>query len=224
VLRIAATAFTLPFLGQSLALLREQYPEVHVALRQRDALETAEALLYDRADIGIGGRGMLGKADIIARPLPSLRFSIAAAQSLAARLSVPPILEELAAFPLLGYAEGSPERQQVDAAFERSGLRPDVALTGDTAFLLSCAETGMGVAVVCGPLRAITQHSPQLAVFDGAELFEDARAWLAVRRGKLLRDFEARLCRSLLPGLDLESFQKDALSRDGKGWEPEFVI
>ena len=224
VLRITATSFVLPLLGSHLAALREQYPGVRCALRQRDALETADALIYDRADIGIGGRGLLGKADVVARPLPPLRYSIVAPKNLLAPSSAPPTLEELAALPLLSYPEGSAERQQVDAAFAQAGLAPNVALTGDTAFLLSCAEAGMGPAIVCGPARGVMEHNRQLAVFDGSHLFEDSRAWLAVRRGKLLRNFEAQFCRGLLPAIDLEAFQRDILSRSAREWETEFVI
>jgi DNA-binding transcriptional LysR family regulator len=249
VLRIAATAFVLPLLGGHLARSRERYPEVRFSLRLRDALEAADELIYDRADIGIGGRGMLGKAEIIARPLPPLRYSLAAREHFFARSAAasglnparmqgapggtaprletaPPTLEELAALPLLSYPEGSAERQQVDAAFEQAGLSPEVVLTGDTALLLACAAAGMGIAVVCGlPEGGAVEHGEygrDFTVVSGSHLFADARAWLAVRRGKLLRDFEARFCRDLLPGMDIVVFQREILARSAR--EPEFVI
>jgi LysR family cys regulon transcriptional activator len=234
VLRIAATSLVLPLLGSRLALLRENCPEVRCSLRLRDALETADELIYDRADIGIGGRGMLGKAEVIARPLPPLRYSIAMPENFlighGARSSAPPTLEELAALPLLAYPEDSAERRQMDAAFERAALSPEVALTGDTDFLLACAAAGMGPAVVCGlpgdpPGDGdVNGRHGRLTMFAASHLFADAQAWLAVRRGKLLRDFEARFCRDLLPGIDLAAFQREILARSAREWEPEFVI
>ena len=224
VLRIAATSFVLPVLGRHLTTLRAQYPGVRFSFQQREALETADALIYDRTDIGIGGRGVLGKADIIARPLPPLRYSVIAPKSFLSQSPGSPTLEELATLPLLSYPEGSAERQQVDAAFVRAGLAPNVVLTGDTAFLLSCAEAGMGLALICGPMNDVMENNPRLSVFEGSSMFEDSRAWLAVRRGKLLRDFEAQFCRSMLPEIDMELFQRDILSRNAREWEPEFAI
>jgi len=222
VLRIAAASCALPLMGQRLAELRTEYPEVRFALRQCDAPAAADALIFDRADIGIGGRGMLGKADVVARPLPALPFSIVVPKSLRAQTAVAPTLEELAAVPLLSYPDDAAERQLVDAAFARAGLAPEMLLTGDATFLIRCAEAGMGAAIVCGsPDR---EQVPQCVVFDGSGWFESSRLWLAARRGKLLREFEARFCRSLLPDLDMEQFQREILSRNAREWEPEFAI
>jgi len=99
-----------------------------------------------------------------------------------------------------------------------------MVLTGDTALLLACAEAGMGVAVICGPPGEVMEHTRRLTVFEGSGMFEDSRAWLAVRRGKVLRNFEAQFCRGLLPEIDLESFQREILSRNAREWEPEFAI
>ena len=80
----------------------------------------------------------------------------------------------------------------------------------------------MGLAVVCGLANGVMENTKRLRVFEGAGLFEDSRAWLAVRRGKLLRDFEAQFCRDASPGIDLETFQREILSRSAR--EPEFAI
>lgn len=224
VLHITATPLTLPLLGCHLALLRTLYPGIHISFRQRDALETAEDLIYDRADIGIGERGMVGKADVVARPLSPLRYSIVALRSLLPQSEAAPTITDLAKLPLLCYPENSPERHSVDRGFAQVGLTPSVVLTGDTAFLLACAEAGAGVAVVCGPIRDSTENTTRLPIFDGSGMFGDIQVWLAVRRGKLLRNVEVQLCRYLDPDLDVELYQKEILTRDAERWEPEFTI
>ncbi|MDR1777614.1 MAG: LysR family transcriptional regulator [Desulfovibrio sp.] len=223
-LRITATMFALPFLSVPLARLREQYPEVRFALRQREADDVAGDLIHDRADIGFGGREILGKANVVARPCPSLRYVLAWSKNLFPHIPTPPTLADMTALPMLSYPEGFLERRQVDAAFEQAGLPTKVILTGDTSFLLSCAELGMGIAVVCGPGKDEIERRWRLTAFEGTSLFEDARIWLAVRRGKLLRDFEAAFCRNILPDFDLKSFQRETLARDVEKWEPEFSI
>ena len=82
----------------------------------------------------------------------------------------------------------------------------------------------MGVAVVCGLSKSAVEKHWGVGVHDASTLFEDIPLWMAVRRGKLLREFEAHFCCALAPDLDFESFQQDVLSRDSGRWEPEFII
>ncbi|MDR1125716.1 MAG: LysR family transcriptional regulator [Deltaproteobacteria bacterium] len=224
VLRIAATSPALPLLSNALAGLRASYPEVRSVVRQCGADEVAEALVHNRADIGIGGRGMLGKAGVIARACPKLRFVIAGLREFFATAPAPPDLERLAALPLLCYPENYVEQQQVEAAFRRAGLQPAPVLTGDADFLLSCAQAGLGVAIVCASCQGIAEKAKELTAYDAGSLFEDVSMWLALRRGKLPRDFEACVCRALIPGLDMEAFQKDILAREVGKWEREFAV
>ena len=224
VLRVTATSLTLLLLGESVAALQSQYPEVRVSLRQRDALGAAEDLVYDRADIGIGGSGMIGKADVVTRPLSPLKYSVIVPRTLLSWSGDSPTIQDLATVPLLAYPENYPERRLMDKAFSRAGLTPDIAVTGDTAFLLACAAAGIGVAVICGASYSFIENNMRISICDGSSLFDDAQTWLGVRRGKLLRNFEAWFCRYLGPELDVESFQKDILTRDPGRWESEFSI
>ena len=224
VLRIASTAFAIPLLSAALAELRAAYPETRLTIRQYEAAGVAQALIHDQADIGIGGEGILGKVDIISRPCLKSRFVLAGLPRFFHHSPSTPSLKSLSTIALLSYPEGSSVRRPVDTAFRNAGIRPMIVLTGDTILLLSCAEAGMGVAVVCGPSKSVVEKHWGVVAHDASALFEDIPLWLAVRRGKLLREFEAHFCGALAPDLDFQSFQQDVLSRDTERWEPEFII
>jgi DNA-binding transcriptional LysR family regulator len=223
-LRIAVTSFASSLLPDVLARLREQYPEVLVEIRLQQAAVVAESLVHDRADIGLGGAGMLGRGDVIVRPCALLRYAVAVARSLVPAGAGSLCLEDLASLPILTYPEGSGERQNVSAAFSRVGLRPKIVVAGETDVLLACAEAGMGAAIVCGHRQEAVAGNRQLADFDGSRFFDDVPLWIGIRRGKLLRDFESRCIQILLPDLDLAAFQQEVLTRDVGKWEPEFSI
>lgn len=223
-LRIAVTPFALPLLPGVIRSLRFSYPEVRVSVIQLDATEVAEALLHDRADIGMGGRGMLGKKEIISRSCPQLPFVIVGHERFFPAGSAMPSLEDLVNLPLLGYPDNSAEQQIIERAFRQAGLTATTILNGDTGFLLECAKSALGVAILCGQEATALEKTAGILAYEAGKLFAGAPLWLAVRRGKLVRDFEVCFFRELISDLDIPTFQKEILSRDMGNWEPEFAI
>jgi Transcriptional regulator len=223
-LRLAVTPFALPLLPKAIASIRFLYPEIRIMVFQLGSAEVAEALIHDRADIGLGGRGMLGKKGIISRSCTPLQFVLVGHEQFFPKGSVVPSLEELGSVPLLGYPDNSAEQQIIERAFRQAGLTPTTVLTGDTDFLLACAKSALGVAIICGQNVATIGKTANIIALEAEDLFDSAPLWLAVRRGKLARDVEACLFRELIPDLDMPSFQKEIFSRDVENWEPEFTI
>jgi LysR family cys regulon transcriptional activator len=130
-------------------------------------------------------------------------------------------LQALSAYSLLTHNAGTEERTIVDNAFAAAGLKPNIILTADGPCLIKCAAMGMGTAVVCheGEIR-----EKSLRVYEAGNLFGSAAFFLGVRRGKLFRDFELQFAHFLLPGLDLETVHKEALSRKPAPYVPGYAI
>jgi LysR family cys regulon transcriptional activator len=224
VLRIAVNAFGPLCLPRASLLFREQYPDVHIVVRQTESAGVAEALLHGAADIGIAGdylRNIENLATFLCAAM-SYRILIPARHSLGRERTL--TLRALAAHPLMTYRSGTEERRHVDNAFFGAGLKPHIVLTADDACLAGCAQRGMGIAVVCGQTGEGVHPLKGIRMLNTGDLFEKAPLFIGIRRGRFLCDFERRFLQFLLPDYDPAIIQQTIQSKEPVPFVPSFSI
>jgi LysR family cys regulon transcriptional activator len=209
-------------LPEVLTRFHTSYPQVRAVVRGMNSGEAGAALLNDEADIGVAGDRLRDVRDLAVFPCFSMTFTAAIPLALPPAKAKCPTLESLAEHPLLTCCEGSEARRCVDNVFSASGIKPNIVLTADEpACLIHCAARGIGIAVFCGdaPVR-----EKGVRIRDMSDIFGNASFFVALRRGKILRDFEIQFARYLLPNMDEETLRRAVMSRDIPSYVPGYAI
>ncbi len=186
------------------AAFRNAYPKVHLTLHQGSPAEIASMLSGGDADIGICTETLRDVPSLTSFPFYSWQHGVVVPKGhpLDKDEAGPLTLEALAEWPVITYHEGFTGRGNIDRAFARAGLTPDIVVSAmDTDVLKAYVELGLGVGII-----AATAFNPKrdagLRLIDGSHLFDANTALIAVRRGAYLRTYAYRfieLCSPALP-------------------------
>ncbi len=187
-------------LARVAAQFTELFPNVLLELRQGGAHYVAELLSSGAADIGLVTDTLDDYPDLETFTCFSWNqvAVVPRGHPLANRKKV--TLEDIAACPLITYNQEFSGRAQVDAAFERAGLTPDIRLTAmDTDVLRSYVRLGLGVGILG---ETAVEGDRDLAILDvDGNPFEPCVTRIAVQRTALLRSFSSCLIGLLAPDL-----------------------
>jgi LysR family cys regulon transcriptional activator len=116
-------------------------------------------------------------------------------------LDAPLTLEALAQYPLITYDTGFTGRTRIDAAFDDSGIAPQIVLTAmDADVIKTYVQLGMGVGIVAG-VAYEAERDTQLRAVDAGPLFGINTTKLAVRRGSYLRGYVYAFIEAFAPTL-----------------------
>jgi LysR family cys regulon transcriptional activator len=178
----------------------ELFPNVLLELRQGSPKHVAELLTSGDADIGLVTETLDEFPDLETFTCFSWQYVavVPRGHPLAERKQV--TLADIASTAIITYNEEFSGRAQVDAAFERAGLIPDIRLTAvDTDVLKSYVRLGLGVGILD---ETAMEADRELVILDtGGNLFEPGITRLALRRTALLRSFSNCLIGLLAPDL-----------------------
>ncbi|MDG4561471.1 MAG: CysB family HTH-type transcriptional regulator [Candidatus Competibacter sp.] len=181
---------------------RAAFPKVRLVLHQANPDETAALLLAGEADLGIATEALADESDLATFPFYDWHHAAIVPQSHPLVAGTPLNLATLAEYPLVTYHEGFTGRSRLDAAFARAGLTPDIVLSAlDADVIKTYVELGLGVGIIA----AMAYHPAKdtgLRLLDCAHLFERNTAWIAIRRGRYLRNFVYRFIELCNPALD----------------------
>lgn len=98
-------------------------------------------------------------------------------------------LSDVAAYPIVTYVFGFTGRSQLDAAFEREGLHPEVALTAvDADVIKTYVRLGLGVGIVA-KMAVDPLIDGDLVALDADHLFERSVTKICLRRDMYIRKF-----------------------------------
>lgn len=110
-----------------------------------------------------------------------------------------PVLQDLAAYPLITHDVGFTGRSHIDTAFHEAGLRPDIVLTAmDSDVIQQYVALDLGAAIVASMARG-SQHA--LRPIEAVHLFAVNVTRLAVRRGAYLRSYTVDFILQFAPSL-----------------------
>ena len=171
---------------------KADFPKVHLALHQTSPAEIAAMLLAGEADIGIATEGLASVAELASFAFYEWRHAVIAPDG-HPLISIQPLtLDAVAEHPLITYHEGFTGRAKLDAAFARAGLAPDIVISAlDADVIKTYVELGLGIGIIASVAFNPVKDGG-LRLLDSARLFEKNITWIAVRRGRYLRNFAYR--------------------------------
>lgn len=195
---------------------RDKYPEVVLHMHQGTPMQISELAAAGTVQFAIATEALELFDDLIMMPCYNWNRSvIAPAGHPLTRLPRRLELSDIADYPIVTYVFGFTGRSQLDHAFDRAGLKPQVVFTAaDADVIKTYVRLGMGVGIV-----ATMAYDPDLdsdlVSIDASHLFEHSVTRLGFRRGILLRGYMYDFIELFAPHLTREVTQR-AAATDGK--------
>lgn len=179
---------------------RALFPGVKLHLHQGSPKQIAQMLLDGEAEVGIATEALGDYPQLVALPCYRWTHSVIVPPG-HPLLDAPLTLEALAQYPLITYDTGFTGRTRIDAAFDDSGIAPQIVLTAmDADVIKTYVQLGMGVGIVAG-VAYETERDTQLRAVDAGPLFGINTTKLAVRRGSYLRGYVYAFIEAFAPTL-----------------------
>ena len=176
-------------LPKVVARFKQRYPKVKLAFHQAEPQRIVEAVRRGDADIGIATESLARASDLLSFPCYTWSHVVVVPQDhpLAAARQV--ALADLARFPIVTYEVTFTGRPNIDAAFARVGLTPEIVLTAlDSDVIKTYVRERMGIGIIAA-MAYDARADADLVVLDGAHLFASNVTRLAVQRDIKLRSY-----------------------------------
>jgi LysR family cys regulon transcriptional activator len=205
------------FLPGPVAQLRQHFPKVQVVLHQGVPEQVVRMLLDDVADVALATEALALNDQLVSMPCHEWQHVMVVPASHALAQVERPTLQQLAQFPLVLYHPTVTGRTRIDGAFERSALKPFVALEAiDSDVIKTYVRLGLGVGIVT---ELAMQNAPggadaDLVARPLGHLFGSNVTRVAFKRGAYLRHFVLAFAEMLSPHLSAALIEK-AMSGHG---------
>lgn len=209
-------------LPEVLQQFMEIYPRIRLNLHQGTPYQVAELCALGEVDLAIATESTETFDHLITLPCYQWNRRVLVPRNHPLIGKDPLTLEEIAKFPIITYTFGFTGRSQLDRAFEKRNLFPNVALTAvDADVIKTYVRVGLGIGIV-----AHMAHDPEedadLVALDVDHLFEPSTTRLAIRKDMFIRNYLYEFIRLFAPHLDKKVIQSARELRDRREREALF--
>ncbi|MCH8531219.1 MAG: CysB family HTH-type transcriptional regulator [Saccharospirillum sp.] len=190
-LRIATTHTQARYaLPRVLKAFQLKFPKVRLELHQCGPDEIATMLKSGDVDVGIATEGLLSNAGTFTCfPFYSWHHSIIVPKGHPLDTAEPPTLDALAQHPIITYHSGYTGRANIDEAFRKANLQPEIAMSAvDADVIKTYVELGLGAGIIAS-VAFDPQRDTELRLLSGDSLFPSNTTLLAIRRNGFLRSY-----------------------------------
>jgi len=199
-----------------------RYPGIKLNMHQGTPMQIAELASRGIVDMAIATEGMDLFENLVMLPCYEWNRCILVQQGHPLTEKQEITLEDVAAFPIVTYVFGFTGRSQLDQAFEKHHLRPQVALTAvDADVIKTYVKLGLGVGIV-----ARMAYDPvadaDLISLDASHLFGRSITKIGLRRDMFIRGFIFDFIRMFAPHLTRELIEKAITLREKKDFDALF--
>ncbi len=187
-----------------------RYPGIKLTISQGTPAQIAEQVSRGQVDLGIATEGTDLFENLVILPCYQWNRSVLVPRGhpLAERTRL--TLEELAEYPLITYTFGFTGRSQLDLAFQKAGLHPQLALT----------------AVDADVIKTYVAYEPvadaDLVALEAGHLFNPSVTKVVVRRDMYLREFLYDFIKMFAPHLSHELIDEGMKVREKHDWDALF--
>lgn len=193
ILRIATTNTQARYMLPSvIEKFKERYPEVSLHLHQGSPNQIYDALMAGDVDLAITTEAqylfenaillpcyMWNRSVIVKPDHPLVEF---------AKQNRKLTVEELGKYDLITYTFGFTGRSDLDHAFNKVGILPNIVFTAtDADVIKTYVRLGLGVGIMA--TMAHTKDDSDLVAIDASHLFQSSMTQIAFKRGMFLRNY-----------------------------------
>lgn len=218
VLRIATTNTQARYkLPAVIERFKAKYPEVSLHLHQGSPSQIYDALMGGDVDLAITTEAQylfenaillpcyLWNRSVIVKP----EHPLAAFAERSHELTV----EELGKYDLITYTFGFTGRSDLDHAFNKVGMSPNIVFTAtDADVIKTYVRLGLGAGIMAS--MAHTEQDSDLIAINAAHLFQPSMTQIAFKRGTFLRNYMYDFIHYFSPHLTKMQVEKAEQLRD----------
>ncbi len=178
-----------------------QYPGIKLHMHQGTPAQISELVSRGIVDLAIATEAMDLFENLVLLPCYQWNRCVLVPQNHPLTQLAEINLHDVAAYPIVTYVFGFTGRSQLDQAFEKEGIHPQVALTAvDADVIKTYVRLGLGVGIV-----ARMAYDPQvdgdLVALDADHLFDRSVTKICLRRDMFIRGFVYDFIRLFAPHL-----------------------
>lgn len=193
ILRIATTNTQARYmLPKVIEKFKSKYPEVSLHLHQGSPSQIYDALMAGEVDLAITTEAQylfenaillpcyLWNRSVVVKPDHPLASFVQQNRKLT--------VEELGKYDLITYTFGFTGRSDLDHAFNKVGILPNIVFTAtDADVIKTYVRLGLGVGIMAS--MAYTEQDDDLMAIDATHLFQSSMTQIAFKRGSFLRNY-----------------------------------
>lgn len=203
-------------LPASIAEFRKIYPEIKLNLQQGTPSQIHEMVSKGSVDISIATETPDESDNLLMLPCYKWNRCVLVPHGHPLTALAAVTLERIADFPLITYSLGFTGRSQLDKAFERKHIHPQIALTAvDADVIKTYVKLGLGIGIVAKMAYDPTLDT-ELTSLDVGHLFEPSITKLCLKRDMYIREFMFDFIKIFAPHLTRPLIEQAALLRDKK--------
>ncbi|NRA71268.1 MAG: HTH-type transcriptional regulator CysB [Gammaproteobacteria bacterium] len=168
----------------------KRYPKVSLHMHQGTPSQISEMAVKGEADFAIATESMHLYSDLIMLPCYHWGRSVVVnADHPLAKLKGKMTIEDVAQYPLVTYVFGFQRKSELEIAFNKANLVPNVVFTATSADVLKTyVRLGLGVGVIA--TMAINEElDKDLVAIDATHLFGLSTTKIGFRKGTFLRTY-----------------------------------
>jgi LysR family cys regulon transcriptional activator len=199
-----------------------RYPGIKLNMHQGTPMQIAELASRGIVDMAIATEGMEFFENLVMLPCYEWNRCILVqpGHPLAEQQEI--TLEDVAAYPIVTYVFGFTGRSQLDQAFEKHHLHPQVALTAvDADVIKTYVKLGLGVGIVARMAYDPVADSDLIAL-DASHLFGRSITKIGLRRDMFIRGFIYDFIRLFAPHLTRELIEQAIAIREQREFDALF--
>lgn len=179
-----------------------RYPRVKLRLHQGSPTQIAELVISGEADLCIATEAIELYDELVMLPCYEWNRCVIAPPGHPVLAEAPLTLEAIARHPIVTYDFAFTGRSQMNEAFERKGLAPNVVLTAiDADVIKTYVELGLGIGILA-KMAFDPGRDTGLRAVDAAHLFRPSTTRIGLRRGAYLRRYVYDFIALFAPRLD----------------------
>ena len=206
-------------LPKPVTAFKKRYPQVRLALHQGNPTQVCEMVLSGEADLAIATESIAEYPELVSLPCYQWNRCVVVPPEHPLLKVRPLTLEAIAQYPVVTYDFSFTGRSQINKAFEKRGLKPNVVLTAlDSDVIKTYVELGLGIGILAemgfDPKRDRALHG-----LDASHLFESSTTRLGIKRGAWLRSYAYEFIELFAPRLTKALVQKTVAAGEGSRYE-----
>jgi LysR family cys regulon transcriptional activator len=206
-------------LPKAVAAFKKRYPDVRLVLHQGNPTQICEMVLAGEADLAIATESIAEYPELVSLPCYQWNRCVVVPPGHPLLKAKPLTLEAIARYPVVTYDFAFAGRSQINKAFEKRGLAPNIVLTAlDSDVIKTYVELGLGIGILAS-MGFDAKRDRGLHALDASHLFESSTTRLGIKRGAWLRGYVYDFIELFAPRLSRDLVEKTALEKPGSAYE-----
>jgi LysR family transcriptional regulator, cys regulon transcriptional activator len=211
--------YVLPMVIQDFIKL---YPDVSLDMHQGTPIQISELASKGIIDFAIATEALELFDNLVMMPCYRWNRSVIVTHDHPLANTTSLTLETLAEYPIVTYVFGFTGRSQLDQAFQKSGLSPNLVFTASDADVIKTyVKMNLGVGIVAS-MAYDPKIDTELVSIDASHLFEPSVTRIGFRRGTFLRGYMYEFIRLFAPHLTQEIIQQSMQTKTKQELEKIF--